>query len=263
MRSPSPVLKREPHLRELPARPEIARAPLGIGLEAPAGEHHGLGGEIDAQRPLPGADPGDAVLAFDHGNRPRSVGDRHAALLGRLEQRLGQAGAGAVDPDRRPARELDPAVAVRGLPLGERPKPHAVGAQPAHGVGAAVDQELGQLRIAALLGHARHVIEILLPRVGAEASTRALLRGDRASELLDIINTRIHRPHRADREAAVAAALLQRRALQHHDRGALRCRCRRQAGEAGTDHQHIGLAHCPRPSHHHIRAGTRERGAAS
>src|SRR5262249_58472177 len=36
------------HLGELPAGPEIARAPFGVGLEAAAGEHHGAGGKLGA-----------------------------------------------------------------------------------------------------------------------------------------------------------------------------------------------------------------------
>ncbi len=172
---------------------------------------------------------------------------RDAALLGGLEQRVRKSRAGAVDPDRRAAREPDPAIGLLELPLRERPKAHAVAAQPAHGIGAAVDQQLGKRLVAAMLGHARQVVEILLARIGAEIDARPLRRAEVADQLLDVVDARIDRPHRADRETAVAATLLARRALQHQDRGAelARRQRRRQAGEPGADDQHIGLRHSP------------------
>jgi hypothetical protein len=131
------------------------------------------------------------------------------------------------------------------LPLRERPEPHAVAAQPAHGVGAAVDQQPGERLVATMLGHARQVVEILLTRIGAEIDARPFRRAEVADQLLDVVDPRIDCPHRADRETAVAATLLARRALQHQDGGTklARRQRRRQAGEPGTDHQHIGLRH--------------------
>ena len=199
------------------------------------------------RRPLTRPHAGHPLPALDQRDRPRPVGDGDAALLGGREQRVRKGRAGAVDPDRRAARELDPAIGLLGLPLRERPKPHAVAAQPAHGVGAAVDQQLGEFLVAALLGHARQVVEILLARIGAEVDARPSppRRGHRP--VARCRRPRIDRPHRADREAAVAATLLARRALQHQDGRAelARRQRRRQAGEPGTDHQHVGLRHSP------------------
>ena len=175
----------------------------------------------------------------------RTVDDRHPALLGRLEQRLGQSRTAAGDTDRGAAGELDAAVGLLELPLIERREAHAVPSQPAHGVGAAVDQQLRQLAIAALLGDAHQITEVLLARIGAEIDARALVRADLAGERRELIDAGIDRPHRADGKAAVAAALLEGSALEHHHRSALLARGqrRRQAGKPGTDHQHIGLRH--------------------
>src|SRR5262249_12487414 len=157
----------------------------------------------------------------------------------------GKSGAAAGDANRGAAGELDAAVRLLELPLIERPERDAVPAQPAHGIGAAVDQQLRQHGIATLLGHPREIAEVLLAAVGAEVDMPTLVCADFAGEGLELVDARIDRAHRADGKAAVAAALLDRRALDHHDRRALLARGqrRRQAGEPGADHQHVGLRH--------------------
>jgi hypothetical protein len=92
----------------------------------------------------------------------------------------------------------------------------------------------------------------------------AVIFADVARQLLDVVDAGIHRPHCANGKAAIAAALLARGALDHHDGGTLlarRQRCR-QAREPAADHQHIGIFHplslailptmteCPRRQHH-------------
>ena len=76
---------------------------------------------------------------------------------------------------------------------------------------------------------------------------------------LDVLDAGIDRAHRADGKAAVAAALRCRRALQHHDRGALLARGqrRRQAREPSTDDQHIGTRHSPPTFRNRSRTRTR------
>ena len=62
---------RTAHFGEIPARPEIARAPFGVGLEAAAGEHHGSGAQF----------PDRAVLAHPHTFDARSVIRRSSARV--------------------------------------------------------------------------------------------------------------------------------------------------------------------------------------
>jgi len=59
------VESRTAHLGEVPARPEIARPHLGIGLEPAAGEDDRLGAQID-EPPLRASPltPGDAIVAL-------------------------------------------------------------------------------------------------------------------------------------------------------------------------------------------------------
>ena len=50
-----------PHLGQVPVGPEVPRAPLGVGLEASAGQHHG-GGRHVAVRPAHRPHPVDTVF---------------------------------------------------------------------------------------------------------------------------------------------------------------------------------------------------------
>src|SRR6185436_13719153 len=78
------VVARAAHLRELPARTEVARAPFGVGLEAAAGQHHGLRVILDRLALVPGAHAAHALAVVDQRDRARFVEDRDAFLLGGL-----------------------------------------------------------------------------------------------------------------------------------------------------------------------------------
>ena len=56
------VEARAAHLGEVPAGAEIARAPFGIGLEAARGQHHRLGGDVEAALAVADMDADDAAL---------------------------------------------------------------------------------------------------------------------------------------------------------------------------------------------------------
>src|SRR3546814_8563079 len=68
------------HLRQLPARPQVARPPLGIGFETAAGEHHsGCAKVVDAPAMLhPHA--GDAVTVGQQGEGPRAIAHLDAVV---------------------------------------------------------------------------------------------------------------------------------------------------------------------------------------
>ncbi len=107
------------------------------------------------------------------------------------------------------------------------------------------DQKLDQVGIGAMLGDARHVVEELVLRVGAEIGGGDLLLGKIGDQLLDVVDAVVDHAHRAGGEAAVAAGLVLRRRLQHAHRGALLARRQRGAegGVAGADDDDIDFIH--------------------
>ena len=100
---------------------------------------------------------------------------RPAHILRDLRQRLDQARPAAHRLDRQAAPELELAADVERLAAPGRGEAHALLAHPLHRGKALLDQELGQVGIAAVLGDARHVVEELLFGVGAEVGARDLL----------------------------------------------------------------------------------------
>jgi len=118
-------------------------------------------------------------------------------------------------PSRRPLdRVADAHAAQRDGRLHRDPLP----GHPAHGVVGAADQDLGELRIAAPLGHP---VEVL-----AEARGRVRLdAGDEAGHLLldvghqrqEILGAVVGEPQQPAAVVGVAAAQLARRLLQHDD----------------------------------------------
>ncbi len=217
------------HLGEVPAGSEIAGAPLGVGFEAAAGEHHRLGLELAL----------DAVVADAHARHPHAVeqeaeragpvADADAALGGGIGEHLDQAGAAADRLDRQPAPELELAVDLERLPAVDRDEADALVAHPAEGVEAPRHQQLDQVRIGAVLRHPRHVVEELIGGIGAEIGLGDFLRGEVGHQRLDVVDAVVDDAHRAGGEAAVAAGLVLRRRFQHQHRGALLLRRERRA----------------------------------
>ena len=228
------------HLREVPARPEIARAHLGIGLE-PAGRQHD---RLARDRRRLALDIGDdAVHAVIIGHQPlaaRLVGDVDAVLLQRVEQPLDETGTAAPRLQRQPAPEHELALMLEGLPRIHRREADALRAHPQQRLLALRDQQLGHVRVAAVVGQPAEIVVILVLRVGAEIRGRQLLLGQ-VAEFQQVIDAVIDKAQRACRIARVAAALVERRRFEHeHPRAALARRQRRA---------HPGI---PRPDHDDI-----------
>ena len=144
------------------------------------------------------------------------------------------------------APELEFAIDLERLPAIDRDEANAFVAHPAHRVEALGHQELDHVGIGAILRHARHVIEKLVGRVGAEIGGRDLCLGQVGDQRLDVLDTVVDDTDRPRGEAAVAAGLVLRGCLQHQHRGALllcgkRCTKRRIAG---AHNDHIVLFHC-------------------
>ena len=143
--------------------------------------------------------------------------------------------------DGEAAPELEPAVDLERLPAPDRREAHALAPHPAQRRPALLHQHLDQLRIGAVLGDAVHVVEELVLGIGAEVGLGDLLLGQVGHQGLQVVDAVVDAAHGAGREAAVAAGLVLRRALEHeHGDAMLRRRQRRtQGGIAPTNDHHI------------------------
>ena len=184
------VEARAAHLGQLPARAEVARAPLGVGLEAAAGEHHGFRLHLDRLAFLSHAHAVHAAVVGDQRGRARAVPDLHAVLLRRPGPGLDQPFAAADGLDGEPAPELELAVDLERLPAVDRREADALAAHPQQRLEALLDQDLGQVGVAAVLRDAPHVVEELLLGVGAEVGARDLLVGQVGHQTAQVVHAR-------------------------------------------------------------------------
>ena len=131
---------------------------------------------------------------------------------------------------------------MKGLPAVARLEAHALAAHPFQGLEAATDQDVGQLGVAAVVGHPAHVVEELVGAIAAEIDVAFFVVGQ-VIKLGEIVDAVENHPHCACGIGAVAAALSLRRRLQHGDRRPLLVRRQRRAGRgiARTDHEYIDL----------------------
>ena len=168
--------------------------------------------------------------------------DGNARFHGRLVLEIDQAWAAPPGFDGQAAPELVLAVHLEGLPAIARLETYALGAHPLHRLEGAADQDVGQLGIAAVIGHPAHVVEILVGRVAAEVDIALLVLGE-VVELYQVVDTVEDHAHGAGRVGAVAAALFLGGGLQHGDRSTRLTggECRTGRGVAGADHQYIDL----------------------
>ena len=157
---------------------------------------------------------------------------------------LDQARAAADRFDRQAAPELELAVDLERLPAVDRDEAHALVAHPVERVEALGDQQLDQIGIGAVLRHARHVVEELVGRVGAEIGLAISCAREIGDQRLDVVDAVIDDADRAGGEAAVAAGLVLGRRFEHQHPGALLLRRQRGAerGVAGADHDHIDVS---------------------
>ncbi len=137
----SPVLKRVPRiLARLPARAEIARAHLGVGLEPAGGEHDAARLHLDGAAVMFDAHAFDAVIIGNEGERARIVGETDPVLFGDLGVHVDETWPAAPGFHRQAAPELELAVHLVGLPTIDRNEADALLLHPAHGLLAARDQ---------------------------------------------------------------------------------------------------------------------------
>ena len=247
-RHPDSVARVEPRAPdpcEIPAGAEVAGAPLGVRLEAAAGEHHRPSARLEfAVCSAHGDTPHRAAL-LDERHRARLVQDLDAFALAGLRKVRHEAGTAPPRLHREAAPEPEAPVHPERLPAVRRLEADPLVPHPHHGVEAVLDENLDQVRIAAKAGHARHVVVVLLARVLPEVGVPDLLRGE-VHHLDEILDAGEHHPHRARRVAAVPSALGFGRRLQDH-----RVRAplpRRQRGAhrrvAGSHHDHVAFQ-CP------------------
>src|SRR5262249_54077950 len=114
------VEARAAHLGELPAGPQVARAHLGVGLEAAGGQHHALGHDVDGLAGALHAHALDAVSVGDEGDGARAIGDGDIVLASDASQRLHKPRTAAPGLDGQPAPELELAADLVGLPPPDR-----------------------------------------------------------------------------------------------------------------------------------------------
>src|SRR5205807_3576893 len=88
--------------------------------------------------------------------------------IGAGGERLDQFLAAAPDMAGEPAPEFELAIDLKGLSAEAELKAHPLLAHPHAGVEAAGDQDLGQIRVAAVFGQAADIVVILLGGVGAD-----------------------------------------------------------------------------------------------
>src|SRR5262249_7477129 len=120
------VEARAAHLGEVPARSEIARAPLGVGLKSAAREHHRLAAQLAFDAPVPDAYAHHPHAVADEAERARAVANLDATLGRGIGEHLDEAGAAADRLDGEAAPELELAVDLERLAAIDRDEAHAL-----------------------------------------------------------------------------------------------------------------------------------------
>ncbi len=185
----------------------------------------------------------DAAVALQQTDRRGLVQHRDPVMRGAGVQRLHQFLAAAPDMAGEPAPEFELAVDPERLPAEAELKTHPLAAHPHPSLEAAADQDLGHVRVAAVLGQPAHIVEILLLGVGAEIDVPELGLvhvGDQAREILAAV---IDDAERAAGKRGVSAARLLGGDLQHQHAGTVLARRQGGAGRgiAGADDDDVEL----------------------
>jgi hypothetical protein len=143
---------------------------------------------------------------------------------------------------RKPAPEFELAVDLVGLPAEPGLQLDALLRHPGRGLEAVAHEHLAQLGVGAILRHLEHVVEVLVFGVGAEIDVREILVGERRQHGDQVLDAAIGKTKGTAGEVRVAAALFERRRLQHEHARAILVRRDRRAERriAGPDHKHIG-----------------------
>src|SRR6185295_4009619 len=211
------VEARAAHLGELPARAHVARSPFGIRLESSRSQYYGCGGQgfrlalvLDHHSMNPG-------VIRDQRDGSCAVHDLDARLLRELRQRFDQPRPAADRFHREAAPELELAADLERLPAPRRSEAHAALSHPLRGRQALLDEDFGEVRIAAVLGDPRHVVEELLFGIGAEVGVGDFLRREVRDQRLEIVRPAVGEAEQSRGEARVAARFVLGGALQDED----------------------------------------------
>src|SRR6516164_1090986 len=108
------------YLGELPARAHVARAPLGVGLEAAGRQDHVFRRHRAGAPTVPHADALYAIIVGDERDRPGVIVQRDAVLLRRRRKRGDEPRSAAMALDGEATPELEFAVHLKGLPAPDR-----------------------------------------------------------------------------------------------------------------------------------------------
>jgi hypothetical protein len=235
------VVRRAPHLGQIPTRTQIAGAHFGIGLKATCREYDGAGRDVPELTLLAHLDATDGASVPDQRQGPGFIQDIDTGLSRGVGQHLYQARPAADGFHRQAAPELELAIDLEGLAAVDGHETHTGLPHPDHGRKALADQYLAEVGIAAELGDAKHVVEKLVFGVGAEIGGRDFLVRQIRYHGLQIVKPTIGKAHGARGKAAVAAAQILRRAFQDQHAGATLAGRKRRAKRriAGTDDDDI------------------------
>src|SRR5262249_38857090 len=190
------VEARAEHLAEVPAGPEITRAPLGIGFEAATREHDRFAAQLAFDALVADAHARHPHAVIDETEPARAVTNLDAAFGRGIGEHLDEPGSAPDRLDGEAAPELELALDLERLAAIDRDEAYALAAQPAEGVEASGHQQLDQVGIGAILRHPRHVVEKLLLRIGAEIGGGDFLLCQIRHQRLDVVDAVVNDPHR-------------------------------------------------------------------
>src|SRR5436190_8136913 len=231
-------------LGEVPVWPEVAGAHLRVRFKAAASQHHGLGTQLDVLATLARAHALHPAIRADESYGGRIVEHFDAGPFEGLVQRFDELRAAAEQVTGETAPELELAVDLERLPAECGLEANALLLEPQRRGVALADEDIRQIRVAAVLGQPMHVVVVLLGRVAAEIDVGEVEVANIRGERDEVLDSAEREAEGTAGEGRVTAASLFRRRLQHGDGGAHLARLQRRIGRriAGTNHQHVDAA---------------------
>ena len=224
------------HLHQVPARAEVAGAPVGIGFKPARGEHDRLGLHVEDLALMLDLHAVDFLVVIQQSDRAVLEFDGDAEIADDLRFHFPDAGTAAPEFQREPAPELHLAVDLEGLAAVHRHEPDALGVHPLGGLETFGHQDFAEFRIGPVLGDAEHVVEELIGRVGAEIVVLFFIVGQ-VDEGHDVLQAVMRETQRARRISAVAAGFVLVGAFQDADLRAI------LVGRHGGTHRGVAGAH--------------------
>src|SRR6185312_11518983 len=139
--------------------------------------HHRLGTDLDLAALVASDYAPHHTILFDQRYGRRLVVDGNASLDRSLVLEINQARPATPRLDREAAPELVLTVHLEGLAAIAWLEAHALGAHPFQRLEAPANQDVGQLGVAAVVGHAAHVVEKLVGAIAAEVDVALFVFG--------------------------------------------------------------------------------------